>query len=138
MTPLSLRRSSGANSYVLKTAEPEEIVAAVLAVHQGQSARDPAILDTVMSQFTGAPPPGTIETLTAREIEALRLAAQCFTNKAIGVQMGMQERAQLVAALLSVTSQPGSATEIGLLWLPTEWRVARDSTTRPCTGHALL
>ena len=83
---------AGANGYVLKTAEPEEIVAAVRAVHQGQSALDPAILDKVMSQFTGAPPPGTVEPLTAREIEALRLAAQGFTNKAIGVQMGISDR----------------------------------------------
>ena len=83
---------AGANGYVLKTAEPEEIVAAVRAVHQGQSALDPAILGKVMSQFTGAPPPGTVEPLTAREIEALRLAAQGFTNKAIGVQMGISDR----------------------------------------------
>jgi len=45
-----------------------------------------------MAQLTGAPPPATIEPLTAREIEALRLAAQCFTNKAIGVQMGIRYR----------------------------------------------
>ena len=83
---------AGANGYVLKTAEPEEIVAAVRAVHQGQSALDPAILGKVMSQFTGVPPPGTVELLTAREIEALRLAAQGFTNKAIGVQMGISDR----------------------------------------------
>ena len=83
---------AGANGYVLKTAEPEEIVAAVRAVHQGQSALDPAILGKIMSQFAGAPPAGTVEPLTAREIEALRLAAQGFTNKAIGVQMGISDR----------------------------------------------
>ena len=35
---------AGANGYVLKTAEPEEIVGAVRAVHEGQSALDPAIV----------------------------------------------------------------------------------------------
>jgi signal transduction histidine kinase len=34
--------------------------------------------------------------------------------------MGMQERAQLVGALLSVTSQPGSGTEIDVRWLPAD------------------
>ena len=34
--------------------------------------------------------------------------------------MGMQERAQLVGALLSVTSQPGGGTEIDVRWLPAD------------------
>ena len=34
--------------------------------------------------------------------------------------MGMQERAQLVAALFSVTSQPGDGTEIDVRWLPAD------------------
>jgi len=83
---------SGANGYVLKTAEPEEIVAAVHAVHEGQSALDPALLQKVMAYISGAPLSATIESLSAREIEVLRLAAQGFTNKAIGVQLGISDR----------------------------------------------
>lgn len=83
---------SGANGYVLKTAEPEEIVAAVHAVHEGQSALDPALLQKVMAYVAGRPPAGMVESLSAREIEVLRLAAQGFTNKAIGVQLGISDR----------------------------------------------
>jgi DNA-binding NarL/FixJ family response regulator len=83
---------SGANGYVLKTAEPEEIVAAVHAVHEGQSALDPALLQKVMAYISGAPLPANIESLSAREIEVLRLAARGFTNKAIGVQLGISDR----------------------------------------------
>ena len=83
---------AGANGYVLKTAEPEEIVAAVHAVHAGQSALDPALLQKVMAYISGAPLSATIESLSAREIEVLRLAAQGFTNKAIGVQLGISDR----------------------------------------------
>jgi DNA-binding NarL/FixJ family response regulator len=83
---------AGANGYVLKTAEPEEIVAAVRAVHEGQSALDPAIVQKLMSHLSGQPPAGTVEPLSAREIEVLRLAAQGFTNKAIGAQLNISDR----------------------------------------------
>ena len=83
---------AGANGYVLKTAEPEEIVAGVRAVHEGQSALDPALLRKVMAYVSGRPLPGMVESLSAREIEVLRLAARGFTNKAIGVQLGISDR----------------------------------------------
>jgi DNA-binding NarL/FixJ family response regulator len=83
---------AGANGYVLKTAEPEEIVAAVHAVHEGQSALDPALLHKVMASVSGRPVAGSVEQLSAREIEVLRLAARGFTNKAIGVQLGISDR----------------------------------------------
>jgi len=83
---------AGANGYVLKTAEPEDIVAAVHAVDEGQSALDPALLQKVMAYLSGASLSATVESLSAREIEVLRLAAQGFTNKAIGVQLGISDR----------------------------------------------
>ena len=43
---------AGANGYVLKTAEAEEIVEAVRAVSEGQSALDPVIARKLIAQFT--------------------------------------------------------------------------------------
>jgi len=83
---------AGANGYVLKTAEPEDIVAAVHAVHEGQSALDPALLQKVMAYLSSASLSATVESLSPREIEVLRLAAQGFTNKAIGVQLSISDR----------------------------------------------
>jgi DNA-binding NarL/FixJ family response regulator len=83
---------AGANGYVLKTAEPEEIVAAVRAVAEGQSALDPVVMRKVMAYLASSPPSRTVEALTARELEVLRLAARGFTNKAIGVQLGISDR----------------------------------------------
>lgn len=83
---------AGANGYVLKTAEPEDLVAAVRDVHEGQSALDPAVLRKVLAHLTGSPPPGTVETLSARELEVLRLAARGLTNKAISTQLGISDR----------------------------------------------
>jgi DNA-binding NarL/FixJ family response regulator len=83
---------AGANGYVLKTAEPEEIVAAVRAVYAGESVLDPAILGNVMSHLTGSSRPGLVEALSAREIEVLRLVGQGLTNKAIGIQLNISDR----------------------------------------------
>ncbi len=83
---------AGANGYVMKSSEPEEIVAAVRNVYEGKSALDPVILRNVMANLAGGPPPGSVEALSAREIEVLRLAAQGYTNKAIGAQLGISDR----------------------------------------------
>ena len=83
---------AGANGYVMKSAEPEELVAAVRAVHEGKSALDPSILRKVMATLTDGSPSGTVEKLSAREIEVLRLAARGYTNKAIGAQLGISDR----------------------------------------------
>jgi two-component system, NarL family, response regulator DevR len=83
---------AGANGYVMKSAEPEDLVAAVRAVHEGKSALDPSILRKVMASLTGEPSSGTVEKLSAREIEVLRLAGRGYTNKAIGAQLGISDR----------------------------------------------
>ena len=86
---------AGANGYILKTAEAQEIVDAVHAVSEGQSALDPVIARKLMAQFAHrAPESDTIpqEHLTDRETEVLRLAAKGFTNKAIGAQLSISDR----------------------------------------------
>ncbi len=83
---------AGANGYVLKTAAPAEIIQAVRDVNVGKSVLDPNIAKKLLSQVSiqGAPP--AIESLTDRELEVLRLAGKGYTNKAIGVQLGITDR----------------------------------------------
>jgi DNA-binding NarL/FixJ family response regulator len=86
---------AGANGYVLKTAEAQEIVDAVRAVSEGQSALDPVIARKLMAQFAHPSPQSEAahqEPLTDRETEVLRLAAKGFTNKAIGAQLSISDR----------------------------------------------
>lgn len=84
---------AGANGYVLKTAAPTEIVQAVRDVNEGKSALDPIIAHKLMAQIaghrTGKP---EYESPTERELEVLALAGKGFTNKAIGVQLGISDR----------------------------------------------
>jgi DNA-binding NarL/FixJ family response regulator len=84
---------AGANGYVLKTAEAHEIAEAVQAVAEGQSALDPVIARKLMAQLVrGDSAEAAVEPLTDRELEVLRLAAQGYTNKAIGAQLSISDR----------------------------------------------
>jgi len=89
---------AGANGYVLKTASPEELIQAVRDVHEGKSVLDATITQKLMAHMfsgsgrtKGSSTP-VVEELTDRELEVLSLAAKGFTNKAIGVQLGISDR----------------------------------------------
>lgn len=84
---------AGANGYVLKNAEAEDIVRAVRTVHEGKSAVDPEIARKVIRSVSGAQPgEGPPEKLTDREREVLTLAARGNTNKAIGSALHISAR----------------------------------------------
>ena len=85
----------GADGYVLKTASADELVRAVRTVYKGQSALSPEITSKVVRQMTGGKPAGAaeqVETLTERELDVLRLAAQGKTNRAIGSELEISHR----------------------------------------------
>jgi DNA-binding NarL/FixJ family response regulator len=85
---------AGANGYVLKTASPLSIVQAVRDVNEGKSALDPAITSRLMAHLASrtANDVPLYEDLTERELEVLALAGKGFTNKAIGIQLGISDR----------------------------------------------
>jgi DNA-binding NarL/FixJ family response regulator len=61
-------------------------------VHAGKSALDTNILGVMMSQMATVRETPSAEKLTKREIEVLALVAKGYTNKAIGVQLGISDR----------------------------------------------
>jgi DNA-binding NarL/FixJ family response regulator len=83
---------AGANGYVLKTASPDDIVQAVRDVHAGKSVLDPSVTGALMAQLFHKPETQPVEQPTEREMEVLHLVARGFTNKAIGVQLGISDR----------------------------------------------
>lgn len=83
---------AGANGYVLKTASPAELIQAVRDVHEGKSVLDPSVAQVLLSRLFNSSKPTAAEQLTDRELEVLSLAARGFTNKAIGVQLGISDR----------------------------------------------
>ena len=117
---------AGANGYVLKTADAADIVQAVHAVHEGKSALDPEIARKVMAQVSGRSLSLPVERPTDRELEVLALAARGYTNKAIGLQLGISDRT--VQGHLAKTFdklQASSRTEavmraVSVGWLPAD------------------
>jgi len=83
---------AGANGYVLKTAQADDLIQAVRDVYDGKSALDPAITRKLMSNIFKSPEKKNVEPLTDRELDVLRLAAKGFTNKAIGMQLNISDR----------------------------------------------
>ena len=83
---------AGANGYVLKTAQTEDLIQAVRDVNEGKSALDPSITRKLMSNLFKGTEKKIVEPLTDRELDVLRLAAKGFTNKAIGVQLSISDR----------------------------------------------
>lgn len=83
---------AGANGYVLKSAEAHDIVEAVQAVHEGQSVLGQGIARKLMEQLSVPRTEAHVESLTERELEVLRFAAQGYTNKAIGMELSISDR----------------------------------------------
>ena len=84
---------AGANGYVLKTAVPKDIIQAVHDVNEGKSVLDPAIAYKYMAHVAETNnTKADYELLTERELEVLLLTSKGFTNKAIGVQLGISDR----------------------------------------------
>ena len=123
---------AGANGYVLKTASPLEIIQAVRDVHAGKSALDPEITQKVMAQIVGLPESPPVEQLTERELEVLTLVGRGFTNKAIGIQLGISDRTvQGHLARIFNKMNASSRTEavmraVSLGWLPSDLDSSRN------------
>jgi len=103
---------AGANGYVLKTASTDELVQAVRDVHAGKSVLDAAVTQKLMSHLFQPPEIPAVESLTEREMDVLQLTAKGYTNKAIGVQLGISDRTvQGHLAHIFAKLQAGSRTE---------------------------
>ena len=86
---------AGAGGYMLKTADADDLVDAVHAVHRGESALSPSVAQKVVQQIASGRPLGAarqIESLTEREVDVLQLAARGLTNRAIGRQLAISDR----------------------------------------------
>jgi len=83
---------AGANGYILKTAAPDDIIQAVREVYEGKSVLDPTVTQVLMTQLFRGTERWAVEALTDRELEVLHLVARGYTNKAIGIQLGISDR----------------------------------------------
>lgn len=83
---------AGANGYVLKSSQSQEIVQAVIDVYQGKSVLDPLLTQRLFAQMAGKTTPAAVEELSERELQVLTLTAKGYTNKAIAAQLSISDR----------------------------------------------
>ena len=114
---------AGANGYVLKTASTEDLIQAVHDVYEGKSVLDASVTQKLMAQMFNNPKTQPIEDLTERELEVLSLVAKGFTNKAIGVQLGISDRtvqghlAHIFGKLLAGSRTEAVMRAVSLGWI---------------------
>ena len=110
---------AGASGFLLKDARPEELLDAIRVVHAGESLLAPSVTRRLIEEFVRRDPPtpaaaATLESLTERELEVLRLVARGLSNTEIAdrlvvshatakthvsrilTKLGQRDRAQLV------------------------------------------
>jgi DNA-binding NarL/FixJ family response regulator len=79
---------AGAQGYLLKDASGDELMAAIRAVHQGQTLLAPVVAARlVVGMSAGGPEP-----LTPRELEVLQLLGQGRSNNEIAMALGIAPR----------------------------------------------
>lgn len=83
---------AGANGYVMKTAELQDILEGIRDVYQGKSVLDAALTRKLFNRIAAKPIQEEVETLTERELQVLKLTGKGFTNKAIGLQLHISDR----------------------------------------------
>ena len=79
---------AGAIGYLLKDAEPDELIRGVRAAAQGDSPLDPKAARTLIGSRSG----GQSHPLTDREREVLQLVARGLPNKLIARELGISEK----------------------------------------------
>ena len=84
---------AGASGFLLKDVEPEELVDAIRVVAAGNALLGASVTQRLLERFAGSSPPQSpsLDVLTEREIDILRLVAQGLSNAEIADRLVVGE-----------------------------------------------
>jgi two-component system, NarL family, response regulator LiaR len=107
---------AGAAGYLLKNADPQEVVRAVRAAHAGEALLDPGVAARLVEAIAQEPGSEPAERLTPREREVLALIARGMPNKLIARELEISEKTVKthvghVLAKLGVTDRTQAALQ---------------------------
>lgn len=87
---------AGASGFLLKSAQPEEIVRAVREVHEGELLFSPTVTKRLVEAYVRTPPtsdgvPEALSSLTERELDVVAGIARGLSNAEIGAELFLGE-----------------------------------------------
>ncbi|MGO1257577.1 MAG: response regulator [Brachybacterium sp.] len=87
---------AGASGFLLKDAQPEDLLGAIRTVHRGDAVIAPSATRRLLERVVRAPDPqekdtAVLEPLTEREREVLTLMGRGFSNREIGAELFVAE-----------------------------------------------
>jgi DNA-binding NarL/FixJ family response regulator len=102
---------AGALGYVLKGADPGEVVLAVQAVARGEAVFGAGLARRMADWFARTAPPDPFEQLSPREHDVLQLLAQGLGNAVIAQRLGISLKTvrNLVSSILTKLALPDRA-----------------------------